>query len=73
MFSPRIRAALAVLKRAGAWGFAKAQLLDARDVVILAGLLLLWSGLREVYAPSGQIAVGAFLLWFTTIRRVPEP
>lgn len=47
--------------------------LDVRDYVILVGLALLWSGLREVYAPAGRIAVGVFLLWFTTIRRASAP
>lgn len=46
--------------------------LDARDWTILLGLGLLWYGLRNVYAPLAPIAVGCFLLWFTTIRRVPE-
>jgi hypothetical protein len=43
---------------------------DFRDVVILVGLGLVWYGLRGVYPPAAPIAVGAFLIWFTAIRRV---
>lgn len=42
---------------------------DLRDVAILAGMALLWLGLRDAYGPAGNIGVGAFLLWFTTIRK----
>lgn len=41
---------------------------DLRDIVIVIALAMVWSGLRDVYRPAAPIAVGAFLLWFTTIR-----
>lgn len=46
--------------------------LSPRDVAILIGLALVASGLWFVYPPSAPIAVGAFLLWYTTMRKV-EP
>lgn len=44
--------------------------ISLRDAVILVGLALVWRGLADIYQPFAPIAVGAFLLWFTTIRRV---
>lgn len=42
---------------------------DLRDAAIFVGLVLFWLGLRDTYRPLGNIGVGAFLLWFTTIRK----
>lgn len=42
---------------------------DLRDGAILVALVLLWLGLRDAYRPAANIGVGAFLLWFTTIRK----
>lgn len=46
--------------------------LDGRDAAILVGLALVWVGLRGIYEPLAPLAVGLFLLWFTTMRRVAE-
>lgn len=43
--------------------------LELRDWAILLGLALAWFGLRDAWRPLGNIGVGAFLLWFTTIRK----
>lgn len=43
---------------------------DFRDLVILLGLGMVWGGLRDIYPPAAPLTVGAFLVWFTAIRRV---
>lgn len=43
-----------------------------RDAAILVGLVLVWSGLRDIYQPAAPVAIGCFLLWFTTIRKAPS-
>ena len=36
---------------------------DARDALCVAGALLVWYGLNQVYAPAAPIAVGCLLLY----------
>lgn len=41
-----------------------------RDTTILLALALVWVGLAAIYRPLAPAVIGAFLLWYTTIRRV---
>lgn len=55
-----------------AWVRGRFAKLDARDYGILVALGLVWYGLHGIYRPLAPLVVGLFLLWFITIRRVPE-
>lgn len=43
-----------------------------RDATILLALALLWRGLATIYQPLAPVVTGAFLLWYTTVRRVAQ-
>lgn len=51
------------------WFDIASNALSLRDVAILAGLALVWFGLAAIYQPLAPLVIGAFLLWYTTIRR----
>lgn len=61
-------------RRAEAARLARAALqeLKLRYITILVGLGLVWLGLSAIYRPLAPLVVGAFLLWYTTIRRIAK-